>query len=93
MSDCQHPNVAITYSVMAYVDSEARTAHINARCADCGVRFRFLGNMPIRPPTALEALEAKAGPWVSPEGDEIGCLISAMRPDDHLETVAVKGRA
>ena len=93
MTDCPHPNVAIAYSVIDYVDSEARTAHITARCATCGVRFRFLGDMPVTPPTALEALEAKTGPWVSASGDEMGCLISAIRPEDHLETVAVAGRA
>ncbi len=93
MTDCLHRNVHIDWSIYHYVESHIRTAHFQAKCAECGVKFRFLGDMAIAPPTAQEALERRHGAWVSPAGDEMGVVIAAIAPMEPLETVEVEGRA
>ena len=92
--DCPHHNVEIRWSVHHYATDETlHTAHIQAVCNACGVRFRFLGNMALAPPTAEEALSGRHGAWISGTADELGCVIAPIEPGGGLQSIAVEGRA
>lgn len=66
---------------------------MKVQCQQCKVLFRFLGDNPMTPESPSEAMARKLGAWVSPEGDEIGALLSPMDEDDPLGAVPVAGRA
>jgi hypothetical protein len=71
------------------------SVHLAVTCADCGVRFRFLGDNPLAPVTVMEAQSRRLGAFVTVTLDELGCMIAPIEnePSGGLASIAVAGRA
>jgi hypothetical protein len=61
---CEHRRFEANVTVVRIEDVGRFTADIHVRCADCGVRFRFLGLPmgldPSRPTVSVDELELRA---------------------------------
>lgn len=95
------PHHTLTPQSAAYVmdNPEAPGAwlysvHLAVSCADCGVRFQFLGQNKLAPTSLQEAQRDRLGAFVTATLDELGCMISPIEPGSGpLATMAVQGVA
>lgn len=96
---CPHHTLTPTSAAYVLENPEAPGAwlysvHLAVNCADCGVRFRFLGDNRLAPESVMEAQRSRVGAFVSATLDELGCMISPIEPGSApLATAAVAGRA
>lgn len=96
---CPHHSLTPTSAAYVMENPDAPGAwlysvHLAVSCADCGVRFRFNGDMPLAPMTVLEAQSRRLGAWVTPDQAELACTISPINASGAaLESAAVMGRA
>lgn len=97
MSDCEHLN---THSnVMVYRIPNERgdayfTACVKIQCSTCGVLFRFCGDHSLMPDDIQDAMRRRVWAWVSPNADELGCVIAPFSANpEPLEMAGVVGRA
>lgn len=98
MADCRHPRLtpdSTTYALMDPNNPGAwiYTVHVRVFCPDCAARFRFLGDMPLAPASAKEAMMGRMGAFVSGDGGELGCVIAPIGLSEGLENMTAAGRA
>lgn len=96
---CSHMNLTPTSAAYVLENPEAPGAwlysvHLAVNCADCGVRFMFLGQNKLAPTSIVEAQKARVGAFVTATLDELGCCIAPIDlASGALGRAAVMGRA
>jgi hypothetical protein len=95
---CQHLNLSPQSAAYVLENPDAPGAwlysvHLAVTCADCGVKFRFLGDNALAPGSLQEAQRGRLGAFVTATLDELGCMIAPIEPSGGLSEMAVSGRA
>jgi hypothetical protein len=93
---CEHHRLTPSAACYIYPNADGGSLYcvaVAAACPDCGAKFQFLGNNPLAPSTYEEAQKERLGAWVSPNLQELACMIAPVEPSGGLADAAILGRA
>lgn len=96
MSDCTHTALHVEAQVFTVPSESAdftiRAAHVKVRCRECGMPFRFMGEIRPAPSDPLDFMRGGA-PWASAERDELASWIAPIEATPILANMTPEGQA